>query len=438
MSQNNVNIEYLIAGGAVVVPAEQGESLRVIEGGAVWVKCPEILAILEMDQARTKMESGALYVVHRPDHWIVPGLINLHCHLDYSGITDIDESLSLFDWLEVLVARSRALSPDELSSSALAGAREALSFGTTCLVDSSFTGFAALALMKAGMRGLVGLELFGLDQSDAHAAWQAWCARMDALQATIDGAVAAGEIDPAARERVALTVAPHAPYTVSPALWRLADEWSRSRDLLYTAHVAETQDELDWLCGAGQRVHDYLHAILPPFKHHVLSAIDWRSNDPRHTDGAVDHLARHGLLSERLLAAHVVHIDERQAVLLAQSGSRAALCPRSNARLGSRGPDARLLQSAGVRFGLGTDSRASTSDLSLLQEVMALDPSRDKDKNILDLLPRVTIQAARALGLDHRIGSLEPGKAADIAIFDRLSATSSACDVFVDGLSIHK
>lgn len=292
--------------------------------------------------------------------------------------------------------------------------------------------------MKAGMRGLVGLELFGLDQSDAHAAWQAWCARMDALQATIDGAVAAGEIDPAARERVALTVAPHAPYTVSPALWRLADEWSRSRDLLYTAHVAETQDELDWLCGAGQRVHDYLHAILPPFKHHVLSAIDWRSNDPRHTDGAVDHLARHGLLSERLLAAHVVHIDERQAVLLAQSGSRAALCPRSNARLGSRGPDARLLQSAGVRFGLGTDSRASTSDLSLLQEVMALDPSRDKDKNILDLLPRVTIQAARALGLDHRIGSLEPGKAADIAIFDRLSATASACDVFVDGLSIHK
>lgn len=432
MSQNNVNIEYLIAGGAVVVPAEQGESLRVIEGGAVWVKGPEIVAILETAQARQKLESAALPVLHRPDHWIVPGLINLHCHLDYSDITDIDESLGLFDWLEVLVARSRALTPEQLSGAARRGALEALSYGTTCLVDSSFTGFAALALMGAGMRGLVGLELFGLDESDAPAAWQAWCDRMDALQATIDGAVQLGQIEPEARSRVTLTVAPHAPYTVAPALWQLADAWSRKHNLLYTAHVAETEHELDWLCGAGQRVHDYLHAILPPFKHHVLSGIGWRSNTP--DLGAVDHLARHDLLSERLLAAHVVHLDPRQAGLLAQSGSRAALCPRSNARLGSRGPDANLLQSAGVRFGLGTDSRASTDDLSLLHEARALNDKQD----LLELLPRVTIHAARALGLDHRLGSLEPGKAADIAVFSRLSATTKACDVFVDGRQVYK
>lgn len=149
----------------------------------------------------------------------------------------------------------------------------------------------------------------------------------------------------------------------------------------------------------------------------VLKSIDWK-----HGVSPVAHLDKHGLLSNKLVAAHCVQIDDADIDLLKAANVSVAHCPRSNARLRNGCAPLPKLLEHGVNVGLGTDSLASTDDLNPLAEAgFALNLHRAVEPECTlsseDLIKMMTLSAARAIGLDRKIGSFDAGKAADIAVF---------------------
>jgi 5-methylthioadenosine/S-adenosylhomocysteine deaminase len=370
---------------------------------------------------------------------VTPGLFNLHTHLDYTNLAHLQSfaGATMFDWLEDLVAQSRSTlsTSDVLGASALAGAREAALAGTTFIVDSTFSGAAAGALAEVGLKGLVGLELFGLDGAMAEMLFQLWLDRLNHLTDTAGGALQralqAGQIR--------LTVAPHAPYTVSPALWRLAGRWAREKNLPITCHLAESVNEFNWIESTDDRLHQYLFKVMPrrpvtaepgagavmdpdTALDHMLKTLPWRG----HGQSPTAHLDEHGLLDERTIAAHCLKLGPGDIERLAARKVKIALCPRSNVLLKNGLPRPAALLQAGITCGLGTDSRASSPSLSLLAEARYLHGQLSDNQeggaasaapSATKLLSMLTRESAHALGLGAETGALTVGRRADIAAF---------------------
>ncbi|SRR5579875_200943 len=385
---------------------------RSIENGVVALQDREIVAVLPRQDLARRFPGAQL-----EDHGqaiITPGLINLHTHLDYSALALFDNESSLFAWIKGLVGRASGWSPDEWRQSALAGAEEIALSGTTCVCDSSLTGQAAWALARLGLRGVVGLELFGVSPGEAGARWQDWLARREALASAADPALSSA----LASGLVRLTVAPHAPYTVCPQLWEMARDWAEREDLPVLAHLSESDAECRWIAGQDHDLDNFLETMTPGGIPGGARSLSWRG----HGLSPVAHLAAHRLLTSRTIAAHAVKVDDRDLELLAARGTAVAHCPRSNARLRNGvAPLARMAESS-IRLGFGTDSAASTDNLDVLAEArFALAVQRAIDPGFSWSAERafhhLTLGAAEALGLAGQIGSLEPGKRADIAVF---------------------
>ncbi len=381
--------------------------------GGVLIENGLIAAVLtksEADQARQLGRHQDLQIVDLKSSVVTPGLINLHTHLDYSQAQSIDEGLPLFTWMAQLVGGSRSWSKDDFLRSAIFGAEACARAGTSYVVDSSYTGLAAAALAQVGLKGLVGLELFGLDESAAENIFASWTERYQSLIGTASGALA----DALARRQIAITVAPHAPYTVSPALWQQACQWAQAEDSLLIAHLAESDQECRWLADHSEILDQYLRRMIPPgakSTDDLLQQIkgSWTTRGLSPTA----HLAQFGLLDENLLAAHCVQMTEPDFKIFAAAGARAAICRRSNKRLLCGQANMAAMSRHSIKFGLGTDSLASCSDLSLLKEAATwLDQI-----SAADALKAITINAAAAVNLSNSIGSITVGKAADLAVF---------------------
>lgn len=385
------------------------EAALVIEEGL-------IKKILTGKESRDKFLAGEQASDYRfinfPGAILSPGLINLHTHLDYTAAADLykqyekDEGRqtsqdNLFRWLYKLVSKSRQWSEQNFRQSAASGAEKLLAAGVTFCVDSSYTGEAARALAKAGLKGLVGLELFGLDESRAAINFERWRQRWEALK-----------LDPllAEQDKVTLTVAPHAPYTVAPSLWQKADAFAEKYSLPVLAHLAESSQECLWLQAGDQEIDDYIRWVSPPgSREDLLESLSFRGKGRT----PVEHLQEHQVLNARLIAAHCLKFSQRDFEHFAESGARAALCPRSNATLGNGSPDLkRFLQ---LPAGLGTDSLASSPDLSPRLEAAWLKESIDSRS----LHCFITEKAAKAAGKSD-LGAIQVGRKADLAIF-RLS-----------------
>lgn len=362
---------------------------------------------------------------------ITPGLFNLHTHIDYTLAAPVylnEQEPHMFDWLRALVTMARTWDSAKFVASAAAGARELALAGVSYVVDSSFSGQAAHALVQAGLKGTVGLELFGVDKDRAELAFAHWQKRYQEL-------VAAHDIKAAIEQtQLTVTVAPHAPYTVSPALWQKARQWAAQRQLKVLAHLAESPQESTWLAQNEMLVDQYLEFVLPPNPQksvsEMLQAIDWKG----HGHSPVAHLQKHDLLDSNLLAAHCLHLDQEDYKTFAHAGAQAALCPRSNQRLGNGQPLIEEFLKHGIPFGLGTDSRASSPDLSTRLEAMALyQQSQTPTYNgqmlhdPAQLLNTLTSKSAALMGVADKTGSLVKGLAADICVFiGHTKATSTA------------
>ncbi|HUG54782.1 MAG TPA: amidohydrolase family protein [Vicinamibacteria bacterium] len=309
---------------------------------------------------------------------LLPGLVNAHCHLELSNLAGRLEGASGFaQWAERLVG-ARALDPPDVVRSRAAEALAAVeASGTAALGDVSNTLVHLDLVAASAVRVRAFFELIGWDP-----------ARAEELMAQAQARIASSG------EGVSLSIAAHAPHSVSPALFRAMREAGGPAAL----HLAESPHERRFLDGGDPEWSAFL-------ARRGLAHV--RFDPPRRSP--VRYMDDLGVLHPGLVAAHGVQVDAADCALLAARGVAVALCPRSNRALGVGMAPLPVLREAGVRLCVGTDSLASVPSLDLWEDVLALHrawPGIEPEW----LLRTATRGGAEALGFDDlgRIGSGAP------------------------------
>lgn len=304
------------------------------------------------------------------------------------------EELPFRDWIGRLVGAKRSVMTDEDHLwAARWTAIEAIRAGMTTLACTESSMAAAQALREAGMRGVVYQEVFGPDPRHAAEA-------VERLWSCVSGL--RGEED----DLVSIGISPHAPYTVSDELYRRATELALAEGLPMALHIAESAAERALVTGGGGDFAPGLRArgIETPV----------RASSP------VALLERLGVLRARPLLIHALDLDAEDIARVAAAGSTVAHCPIANAKLGHGIAPIPEMRAAGIAVGIGTDSVGSNNRLDLLEEARIaslLQRARRGSPDVLpaeELLRLCTAEGARALGLEGRVGALEPGLDADL------------------------
>jgi cytosine/adenosine deaminase-related metal-dependent hydrolase len=314
---------------------------------------------------------------------IVPGFVNAHSHVEYAVYAGFGDGLADFAaWIRLHTLRKRRIGWDEYVAIARLGVAESLRSGVTTIGDCSYSGAGAVAADELGLRALVYLEVFGEEPDDALLQFEELHARVAASTS----------------ERV--RVSPHAAYSVSPAVYRAC----AGLGLPVATHLSESDSEVRYVQDGGGPWSD----------------IDWLVDPPGTTGTRL--LAREGLLGAHVLAAHCVVVEPDEIALLAEHDVAVAHCPRSNAYVGCGIAPLRELREARLRVGIGTDGVSSTPSHDFFDELraaVAMARARERRPDALtaaDALELGTLGSARALGLDAEIGSLVPGKRADLLV----------------------
>ena len=346
-----------------------------------------------------------------PDASLVPGLVNTHTHLELTHLADKNAEREFARWIRSLRTLKDATTPDEFARAAERGVRDAWAAGVTCVADTGSTGAPLEALARLGARGIYYQEVFGPDP--AHCA-----ASMEELRRALD------RLSPLATSPLSLGVSPHAPYTVSEPLYRAVADLARRERCPLAMHLAESRAETELVRDGSGPFADALRARG--------FAVRAQHCSP------VQYLLRLGVLQRATgwLCIHCVQVDERDVAILRDSGAGVAHCPRSNRAHGHGTAPLAAFRRAGLRVGLGTDSVVSVGDSSLSAEAAAAGLDGE------DALRMLTIEGARALGLESEIGSLDVGKAGDLAVFpsaalDRPLPPSAALLTVVAGRVVH-
>lgn len=350
-----------------------------------------IIALLP--RAEAEREYSQWPRVDLPDHVLIPGLINLHAHSGMSLMRGLADDQPLMTWLNehIWPAEAKHVSSAFVHDGTLLACADMLKSGVTCFNDMYFfPDAAARAALAMRMRAVVSMTT--LDFPTAYAA--------NADEYLDKGLAAHAELKD--EPLLGFTFGPHAPYTVSDRTFERIVTLANQLDLAIHIHVHETAHEVN----EGVK----LHGKRP-----------------------LARLRELGLVSPSLLAVHAVHLSDEEIDLLAEHGSHIAHCPTSNLKLASGIAPVAALSRAGVNVGIGTDGAASNNRLDMLAEMrlaalLAKGASGDAGAvPAAEALAMATINAAKALGMDDRIGSLEPGKRADIAALNLARAETSPC-----------
>jgi cytosine/adenosine deaminase-related metal-dependent hydrolase len=331
---------------------------------------------------------------HRDGAVILPGLVNAHSHLEYAVYAGFGDGEPFGGWLATHILRKRALDQEAMVGIARRGAADSLAAGITTTADYSYSGVAVTAAEELGLRAVVYLEVFASDPAVAERQFAETQSRVEES------------------ELVRIGISPHAPYTCSVDVYR----WALSLGIPVGTHLAESENEQLWLeHGTGPMAVNAAVLVPPTGKRAVATLAD--------------------VLSPELLCAHCVEVTADEIALLAEHDVPVVHCPRSNAMLGCGIAPLADLRAAGMRVGLGTDSPASTPSIDPWEELRtAVYVSRARERRpdalgAADALRLATIDAARALALEEEIGSLTPGKRADLTI---LSLSGSPYDPVED------
>lgn len=363
-----------------IVPVEP-EGL-VLEHHALAIQDGRILAILPGDQAAARFSAEVTLNLDR--HVLLPGLVNAHTHASMTLLRGFADDLPLMNWLQDYIwpAETRWVDPDFVRDGSRLAIAEMLRGGVTCFNDMYFFPEATAAVARdCGMRACVGL--IAVDFPTAYARnLDEYLDKGLALHAALQS-----------EPWLHTAFAPHAPYTVSaPALERIG---RLAADLQIPIHI---------------HVHE--------------TAAEVARFQAEHGCRPLERLEQLGLLSPRLLAVHMTQLEPAEIERLAQAGAHVVHCPESNLKLASGFCPTARLDAAGVNVAIGTDSAASNNNLDLFDELRTaalLGKGIAGDPRVLPaarILRMATLNGARALGLGDQIGSLEPGKAADLIAVD--------------------
>lgn len=326
-------------------------------------------------------------VLRYPEAALLPGLVNAHTHLELTGLRGRLDDPDFVDWIQHVRRAKDETREETFVEWARAGVRETWAHGVTTVGDTGTSGAAARALTELSGAGVVYHEVIHPDPT-----------RADHALATLRETVA--RLRQEAGARVKIGVSPHAPYTVSRPLYRRVAEFARREGLPLAGHMAESRAE-----------SELVSAARGPF------ADAWRGRgipvDPP-AASPVRLLEELGVLGPDFLAIHAVQTDERDTEILARAGCGVVLCPRSNRRHGHGAPPLGRYRERRLRLALGTDSAASVNTLDLLAE--AREARWLGGLSAEEALRLATLGGAAALGLEPEIGSLEPGKWADLVV----------------------
>ncbi len=372
-----------------VIPVEPAAT--VLESHAVAIEGRHIAAVLPAAEAVKRHPDAKRIIL--PGHALIPGLVNLHTHAAMTLMRGMADDLALMDWLRnhVWPAEGRLVSDEFVHDGTLLACAEMLRGGITCFNDMYFfPEAAARAAMQAGMRaalGIIAIEFRSAYANDA----QDYLARGMALRDRLRD-----------EPLLSFCLAPHAPFTVSDDTFAQIATYAAELDLPVHIHINETTQEI------AESISQ--HGMRP-----------------------LARLEKAGLLGPGLIAVHGVHLDEQEIALFARHGCSVAHCPSSNLKLACGiAPVARLLQ-AGVNVGLGTDGAASNNRLDLFAEMRLaalLAKGSSGDATAMPAhraLECATLGGARALGLQDRIGSIVPGKLADLTAVNLGATELSPC-----------
>ncbi|MGC3969220.1 MAG: amidohydrolase family protein [Pirellulales bacterium] len=373
------SVELLVVHGTIVVMDPQR---TVIEDGALAVQGGKILSVGKSADLLERFEAAR--TVDAKQAVVMPGLINAHGHAAMTLFRGLADDKALMDWLRNYIFPAEAKFVDEpfVRAGTRLGILEMLLGGTTTYVDMYyFEDAVADETAKAGMRGVIGQAMIDFPAPD-HKTWDATLAGTEAFLKKWQG-----------HRLITAAPAPHAPYTVSPehlqAAKQLADKYSAPLII----HLAETQDEVE-------------------------------NSKKQYQATPTVHLDRIGFLGPNVIAKHVVWADEDELLLLKKHGVGIAHCPQSNMKLASGIAPVPQMLKLGLGIGLGTDGAASNNDLDMWGEIGTVAMLHKVDLrdptvvNAHEAVAMATIDGARAIHLEDKIGSLEVGKEADFIIVD--------------------
>jgi len=376
-ANEQISADTILTGGVVLT---MDAARRIYSPGAVAIRGAEILAVGPASEIEAQY--AAPTVINCADHIVMPGIINTHTHLPMSLLRGLADDLRLDVWLHgyILPVEREFVNPEFCFLGTLLSCAEMLRGGVTCFADMYYhEEEVAWAAVQAGMRGICGETVVKFPTPDAGSYEESlnYCANFVAHWR--------------GHELIVAAPAPHSVYMCTPEILRETTALAQQYGAPQLIHVAETADEVtDWLAETGVR----------PMR--------W--------------LEEQGVLETNVVAAHCVHVDREEIPLIQAHRVGVAHCPTSNLKLASGiAPIATMLE-AGVNVGVGTDGCASNNDLDMFEEVRlaALLPKGISGNPVavpaVEAVAMATIYGARALHLDHLIGSLEAGKRADVIV----------------------
>ena len=380
-------VDTLIRAAHVVPVVPRG----ALDAHAVAVDKGRIVAVIPQAEAEARFEARRTIELAR--HALVPGFVNLHCHVAMTLMRGFADDLPLQEWLSghIWPAEAKHVNEAFVHDGSLLGMAEMIRGGVTCVNDMYFFPEAtARAALRAGMRaslGIIAIEFPSMYAQDA----RGYLARGLATRDDFRGEPLLG-----------FCLAPHAPYTVADETLRRIAVLAEEIDVPVHTHVHETRGEIEQ--GLAQ------HGMRP-----------------------LERLRRLGIVGPRLVAAHAVHLEATEIELLAREGVSVAHCPSSNLKLASGIAPVAAMRARGVRVGLGTDGAASNNRLDVMTEMRTAallakaESGNAAAVSAHEALEIATLAGAQALGLGDSTGSIEPGKWADLAAVELSALETLPC-----------
>jgi len=364
-----------------------------VENGAVAIIGNQIADVGPFEEVRAGHGGDVLDL---GEQILLPGLINAHCHLDYTHLRgQIPPQKSFTDWIRAINASKAELTAGDYVASINEGFAEALRFGTTTIVN--LTAFPELiAEIKEPIRTWWFGELIDVRHPDQ-------------AREIVDRAVES------LRSAPRWGLAPHAPFTASADLYARCEEVARREDVLLTTHLAESREEMQMSFDLGGPLAEFLDSL-------GADLFEYNGVTP------VQHMLQTCRFDTRWIVVHLNSVLDSDLELLAKSRSKRHVvhCPRSHSYFGHEPFQFKVMRKLGFNICLGTDSLASNSSLSLSSEMREL-LSKEPWISPREVLEMATVNAAHAIGQADSLGTISPGYRADLIA---IPSTQTGSDVF--------
>ncbi len=381
MEDSYENIEILIQGGTLLPMTAPGE---IIENPSIGIQNGRIIFVEKADNVRG-LSLKADTILDASGCIVMPGLINVHTHLAMTCFRGLADDLPLMAWLNdyIFPAEQRFINAETVYECSLLGMAELILSGTTTFCDGYFfEDMVGEAAMTAGIRGVIAQGFLDFETPDRDKGSDLKKAADDFVKRWLN------------RSPLLIpSLICHSAYTCSAESMQTISRVAREAKIPFQIHLAETRDEV---------------ALLKE----------------RYGKSPVEYLNDLGILDEHMIAAHCIWLDKEEIEILAQNGVKVAHDPESNMKLGAGVAPVPEMLSRGIDIGLGTDGCASNNDLDLfgemamaarLHKVFSGDPTVLTARQIVEM---ATTGGARVLGIADRVGSIAPGKEADIILVD--------------------